>query len=276
MKEIWKGKGWWKFRRIRTDITDYVIHSVKEKEEGGKKISPFSTLLEILKCGYLKPSFAIRRPRVYDQSQSPRPTIKGPYPAVCFTEQTLECFIKSSEYFSSRGKRYRPYGIALHKWPLSEYGGGSVIYGDEHILGGLPKEFQYRWARYSPIPPREGYPIDFTHEREWRARVKASYHTSDGYLPEEGIPIFLPPVDVGGEKKRYAPFILVKEKEEKETLIEVVVPILPPKWKEKCQNEYLKKQFNRYPEIKIIALEEVEEHLKNGERKWACLETLPL
>lgn len=275
MEEKWKGSDWWQIRLIRTDITDYVIHRVNEEWESGSKISCFSTLLKILGCGYLKPTFAMMPSSL---STSPTgPTIKGSYPAVCFTEQPLECFITSCEYTFREKKRYFPYGIVLHKWPLFEYGGRPVIYGDESILERLPKEFQYLWVRYSPIPSPKGYPIDFTHEREWRAKVNASYHKSEGYLPKEGIPIFLPPVAIGGEERKYSPspYILVQKKEEKETLIKVV-EICWPDWKEKCQNEYLKKQFDRYPEMKIIALEEVKRHLEAGEREWARLETLPL
>lgn len=271
MEEKWKGSDWWQFRRKRTDITDYVIHGVKEKS--GSRFSCFSTLFKILGCGYLKPTFAMMSSSL---STSPTgPTIKGSHPAVCFTEQTLECFITSCKYPFREKKRYFPYGIAFHKWSLFGYGGRPVIYGDESILEGLPKEFQYLWVKYSPIPSPKGYPIDFTHEREWRAKVNAYYHKSEGYLPKEGVPIFLPPVDIGGEEKKYAPFILVKEKKEKENLVKVV-EICWPDWKGKCQNEYLKKQFNHYPEMKIIALEEVEEHLKDGKREWARLETLPL
>lgn len=287
----WKRKDWWRLRQRRLDTTDYVIHWIKEKGTGEKRVSPFDILLEILKCGYLKPTFAIMSPLLYEHS--PRPTIRGPYPAVCFTEQTLECFIQSYECPVVR-RRYWPYGIALHKWALFEYGGRPVIYHDESILGtlltsiesgfeegkgvyggGLPEEFQYLWVRYSPIPSPEGYPIDHTHEREWRAKVKAPYHALEGALPEEGIPLFLPPVYVAGEWKRYYPHILVKTREEREALARRVQECWTD-WREECQNEYLEKQFGGYPKMTIIALEEVKEHLEAGEREeWARLETLP-
>src|SRR3990172_6170319 len=124
MEDMWQHKDWANFRRARPDITDYVIHRVKRGTDDGPFTRAFDVLVKILECGYLKPTFAVMRPRLYDHS--PRPTIKGPYPAVCFTEQTLECFIVSCEHLGS--PRYERYGIAIHKWPLFEYGARPVMY----------------------------------------------------------------------------------------------------------------------------------------------------
>ena len=281
-------KDWERIRNARTDVTDYVIHWIKGRYEEGKKIQPFVILIDILKCGYLKPSFGIRS-SIYDKSK--RPTIKGPYPAVCFTEQTLDNFIKSCKVLQNR---YSSYGIALHKRALYSYGGRPVIYGTENILrqiltprepayekdkeiykDGLPKEHQYLWVRYDPIPNPDGYVIDWTHEREWRCRVKAPYHALEGFLPEEGVPILLPAVYESGKWVRFFPRILVAKKEEEELLVEIV-NTASPTWMAECKNEYLRNYLEQLPKARIVVLEEVGEHLEAREPEWARLETLPL
>ena len=281
-------KDWEKIRRVRTDITDYVIHWIKRRYEDGKYIKPFVILIDILRCGYLKPGFGIR-PSIYDRTK--RPTVKGPYPAVCFTEQTLDNFVKSCEVLSNR---YSPYGIALHKRALYQYGGRPVSYGAENILGqvitpneprhekdrevykeGLPKGHQYLWVRYEPILNPDGYAIDWTHEREWRCRVKSPYHALEGSLPEEGVPILLPAVYESGKWVRFFPRILVPKKDEKELLVEIV-KTASATWMAECKNEYLRKYFEQLPKAPIIVLDEVKEHLEAGDHEWARLETIPL
>lgn len=283
-------KDWERIRKARNDITDYVIHWVKPRYEEGKRIEPFTTLIVILRCGYLKPGFGVRS-SIYDTSKRKRPTVKGPYPAVCFTEQTLGNFIKSCQALINR---YSPYGIALHKRALYSYGGRPVIYGTENVLGqilppddpnyeegkqickdGLPREHQYLWVRYEPVPNSDGYVIDWMHEREWRCRVKAHYHALEGNLPEEGIPILLPQMYDRDKWVRFFPIVLVAKKEEKSSLADTVTDALP-RWKTECKNEYLLNYFAELPKVKIVALDEVREHLEAGELDWARLETLPL
>lgn len=281
-------KDWERIRKARTDITDYVVHWVRGKYEERKKIDPFVILIDILKCGYLKPGFGIRS-SIYDKSR--RPTIKGPYPAVCFTEQTLDNFIKSCKVLPTR---YNPYGIALHKRALYQYGGRPVIYGTEDVLGrivapnelgyekdkeiykdGLPREYQYLWVRYEPIPNPDGYVIDWTHEREWRCRVKAPYHALEGFLPEQGVPILLPAVYESNKWIRFLPRILVSKKEERELLVEII-NTASPTWLAECKDEYLRNCLEQLPKVTVVALGEVQERLEAGEYQWARFETLPL
>ena len=171
--------------------------------------------------------------------------MRGPYPAVCFTEQTLANFLTSCEIWP---KGYRPYGIALRKIALYQYGGRPAIYGAEDILGrriradepgyekdkeiyadGLPREYQYLWIRYQPIPNEHGYVVDWTHEREWRCRVRFPYHTHEGPLPEEGVPILLPSVLEGTKAVRAFPIILVSKQREKE-LLAGILKAASPEW----------------------------------------------
>jgi hypothetical protein len=278
-------KYWERIRKARTDITDYVIHWVRRKYEEGEYVKPIEALLTIIKCGHLKPSFALR-PSIYDRSK--RPTVKGPYPAVSFTEQTFENFVISCKILQDR---YSPYGIALYKRALYQYGGRPVIYGSEDILGervrpnepgyeegkeiykgGLPKDYQYLWFRYQPIPNVDGYVVDWTHEREWRCRVNIYYDAKLGCTPKEGVPLLLPAVYNHEIKKeaRYLPKILVSCKSEKE-LVEEIIKESAQQWLAGCQDKYLQGYFKLLPQTKIIALDELEDNPEAAKLDWVLL-----
>jgi len=278
-------KQWERIRRARPDITDYVIHWVRPKYEGGTITTPFNVLIDIVESGYIKPTFATRS-SIYDRSK--RPTIKGPHPAVCFTEQSLDNFIKSCQVLPSH---YHPYGIAFYKRALYQYGGRPVIYGSEDVLGiplspsepgyetgkeiyknGLPKECQYLWMRYEPIPNEDGYVVDWTHEREWRCKVRTYHDPKLGNTPSEGIPLLLPSVYdyERGQFINYLPKILVRKGDEKEALEELINE-LSPEWTESCQHSYLKSYFRLLPKAKVIALKELEDNPEARELDWIVL-----
>jgi hypothetical protein len=278
-------KDWERIRKERTDITDYVIHWVRPKY-GKEYVKPFTTLLTIIECGYLKPGFA-PRPSIYDRSNR-RPTIRGPYPAVSFTEQTFENFLKSCRILPDR---YSPYGIALYKRALYQYGGRPVIYGSEDILGerlspnepryeeskeiyknGLPKDYQYLWVRYEPIPNIDGYVVDWTHEREWRCRVWTYHDINLGDTPKEGIPLLLPATYNYEIKKeaRYLTKILVSKKSEKE-LLEETVRESWQRWAAACQDKYLQCYFKLLPKTQVIALDELEDNPEAAKLDWVLL-----
>jgi Putative abortive phage resistance protein AbiGi, antitoxin len=152
---------WEEIRAARDDLTDYVVHFTKSEY-----ISPIyhhakDRLKSILQCGHIKPTFAPMGNRYKREAQ---PTIQGPDPVVCLTEQPLSAFLKTPH------KRYSNYGIAYHKVALYNAGGRPVLYATQAELNALPDSLKYLWVRYSPIFPGrgEGYPIDFTWEREWR------------------------------------------------------------------------------------------------------------
>lgn len=275
-------KDWERIRKERPDIADYVIHWVRPKYEGGKVIKPLATLIDIIESGYLKPSFATR-PSIYDRSK--RPTVRGPYPTVCFTEQSLENFTRSCEVLPSH---YHPYGIALYKRALHQYGGRPVIYNTEDILGeplrtgepwyetgkeiyknGLPKDYQYLWCRYEPIPDEHGYVVDWTHEREWRCRVRIYHDLELGSTPEEGVPLLLPAVyDYENHQGiHYLPKILVSKRWEKD-LLDELIQASTPEWAAKCQDKYLQGYFKALPKAKVIALGELAEHPEAYELEW--------
>jgi hypothetical protein len=54
--------------------------------------------------------------------------------------------------------------------------------------GGLPRDLQWLWSNYDPVPGVTGYPIDFTWEREWRVKQRPQLpalpiYNSGNYLP---------------------------------------------------------------------------------------------
>lgn len=250
---------WLNIRRVRPDLMDYVIHWT----------SSFDILRKIVACGYLRPSFAQKHRSTVGGRQN---TINGPDPAVCFTEQPLDAFIKSCHMLPDR---YQPYGVILHKWHLYTYGGRPVVYGDENLLKSLPADHKYLWVRYSPIPDEGfgGYPVDWTHEREWRAKQSPYHYLEVGTTPSEGVPLLLPPVYYPVSKRHILclPRFLVKTKVEAQELKEWIRG-LPPY---EGDNGFLRHYFQLLPRSMIIPLEEVEKRLGEGDMRWARLEALP-
>src|SRR6478672_8252384 len=80
---------WEKIREARTDLTDHVVHLTRlvvDLGNGKKQVrAGFSRLKEIIRCGYLRPSTS---PRLTIQ-RNRNHTVRGPHPAVCFSEQPL-------------------------------------------------------------------------------------------------------------------------------------------------------------------------------------------
>lgn len=262
-------KNWLAIRRARPDITDYLIHWTRGCVAGGNYQKPLDVLKEIIACGYLKPSFAPKTRATVGGTEN---TIKGEHPAVCFTEQPLDAFAKSCRVLSSR---YFPYGIAVHKWHLFTYGSRPVIYGDERLLKLLPEDYKYLWARYDPVPEQSlgGYPVDWTHEREWRA-IQRTYSYGDlGLAPADGIPLLLPPVSFPSSEKPVLslPRFLVKTAAESQELKEWINH-LPPY---KGNNGVCCYYFDVLPKAIVIPLETVEARLTGGDLRYARLETLP-
>lgn len=234
-------KYWEEIRRYRTDITDYLIHWTKD----------LGTLLQILECGYLTPTFA---PKYSHFGKEKRETIRGSIPAVCFTEQPLSCFVKACEL---RLGRYKPYGIVLHKYAVYAYGGRPVLYGDRKMLEAISDEYKYLWAQYNPIPGSDGYPLDFTHEREWRCVVNAKPQFGFIDLPKEGVPILLP-WDASCNHDLYKFRITVNTKDDADILRQV----LPEPQGSVGKSEILNAYFTRLPETPILTLEDIRKLLE--------------
>ena len=213
-------KDWERIKKIRTDMSEYVLHWTRAsfpKVDGQYRwFQPYDVLKLILKDGFLKASFAQRGTLLGTQK---KPSVRGPYRAVCYTEQPLRVYLESikASKQSFRG-RYAEFAVAVQKDQLYHYGGRPVIYSGEDILGdrldpservqrgypqkawayegGLPDDLQYLWVNYDPTAlwRDRKYPIDFTHEREWRARanVKLNQTIGLGEHADDVVPLHLP------------------------------------------------------------------------------------
>lgn len=155
----------------REDMTEWLIHFTRDADGASAR----DVLLRILAEGALRPGRALR---------GGRPTIYGPTPAVCFSEQPVGAFLK---YLMARaGHPFGPtgYGMLMHKHDAFADGALPVIYGlrgtseidldhQSYIAGArqlapecIPFEEQYRYVAFAPT--REPHPLDWSHEREWR------------------------------------------------------------------------------------------------------------
>jgi hypothetical protein len=165
---------WTQFRQ-REDLTDYVIHLTRGRFDDSGSVPALQVLLEILRSGHLRPTFALFHNR---------PTIQGPDPAVCLTEMPLRYILHALDLQKGRPRaRLDGYGIAYHKVDLHKHGGRPAWYATFDEMRRLPAELLYLYAEYEPIIAAPGsYPRkDFTWEREWRAKASGP-----------GLPVVLP------------------------------------------------------------------------------------
>lgn len=255
-------KDWQQIRHERRDLTDWVVHLTKNSSPGPAFRWAIQCLAQILKDGFIKPTFA---PLPNRYSSKERATVKGPYPAICFTEQPLWALVQMKNIFLWN-ERYSSYGIAFHKSTLHTLGARPVIYGGHELLGkrisedhklyeegkeiyegGIPIDHQYRWCIYEPASPNgAGYPADFTWEREWRMRIK------DG----SGLPIC--PI-IGSE---HVAIIVERDKD-----VEQFQKLLRNLAK-KCR------QVSNL-EQRIISLETAEGKLNDGHEEYGRIDTWP-
>ena len=247
----------------RSDVTDWVVHWTRGETMDGKTKSSWDILKEILQCGYLKPSKA-QRLVGSEGNKKCCDTIRGEVPAVCFSEQTLKARLES---FLADSHRYSGCGIAFEKRSLFQYGGRPVIYGDDGLLERLNRDDKYLWVKYCPLP-RE-YPVDWTHEREWRVRVSDYNDPRFGRTPCEGVPLVLPPIDIGNGPQISLPRIVVLNSGVEKEICEFIQSM--PKYE--GTNCFIKYLYEHITELDIIKLEDVLDNIKD-EKYWR-IETQP-
>ena len=193
---------------MRTDISKYVIHSIRrpnkndlpqnnEEEqlyyplaENEEIKDEFESLVNIIEEGLLRASRSFRNGKA---------TVYGGDPVVCFTEMPLLNFI---QYVKERNNRYRftEYGIALLKEDVYKNYGRPVIaglakdnlfeYEDQKKRIIKPEILPYKEQfRYVNLDLKNG--TDWTHEREWR--IKCDFQDKHGvsdYYFTWGVSIF--------------------------------------------------------------------------------------
>lgn len=191
----------------RIDLSDNLIHFVsslnkstvdynksemhpKQFEMNGDMVeedalSPFFILRRIIRSCQIISTWSYR---------NGQRTIYGVYPAVCFTEMPISEFVKTSIVRQSKGQKISNYGLVFNKKELFKIGARPVIYGtsiETNVVENgevkllSPSIFDerelYRYVAFKL--DRFPYPIDWTHEREWRwPNYKYQYHSIDSVL----------------------------------------------------------------------------------------------
>ena len=127
--------------------------------------------------------------------------------------------------------------------------------------------------RFNPIPSSTlgGYPVDWTHEREWRAIPIAYNYAEHGLCPKESVPLLLPPDYEAKPPLLLLPWILVKEVEEVEDLRTWIANL--PAYT--GSNGVLKLYFHVLPKVPIVSIEEIKERLNQEDSRWGRIDTLP-
>ena len=153
------------------------------------------------------------------------------------------------------------------------YGGRPVIYGDKALLARLHEDDKYLWVQYDPIPDEMlgNYPLDWTHEREWRARVTERWW-GNWPRPKEGVPLVLPPEYIDGEYVLSLPLILVRTLQETTDLRQWLAGLSAYQ----STNVFISWLYAYCNELTIVPLDVVTERLKAGDDRWTRLETIPL
>lgn len=194
----------------RIDLSDNLIHFVSAadmstKEYNMSEMHPkhHSINGDIVESDDLSPFFILRRIlrnlqilSTWSYRKGQR-TIYGPYPAVCLTEMPISEFVKTSINRQLKGQKISNYGLIFNKKDLFNIGARPVIYGASNKVNVIdngdikllyPAFFEekelYRYVAFDL--DRIPYPIDWTHEREWRwPNYKYVYHSIDSVLFEE-------------------------------------------------------------------------------------------
>lgn len=259
-------KNWQRIRFERSDLTDYVTHLTKDHvvtEPEYKFTFAIEVFLRILKQGVIKPTFApIKSKQVFSTNN----TVRGPYPAVCLTEQPLSAILTTIKCLG----RYSGYGIAYHKSDLFAFGARPVLYGDASMLGerirpeeegyqegkdiyrgGIPESLQYLFVTYKPDLDPDFYPVDFTWEREWR-------YQSGG----QGLPVFLEKRNIKYHPEIRAGALIV----ERDRDVPQVFELLDQKARE---------GIKWAPITPVISLQTARRKLDEGDDRYARIETWP-
>lgn len=181
----------------RIDLSDKLIHFVRavNRESDDYLLSEMHShdfaFGEIVETDEISPFFVLRRILRKLQVLSTwsfrggNKTINGDFPAVCFTEMPISAFVRSSIVRLSKGQNISNYAFVFDKKQMFNLGARPVIYGRTRNEEFPPSEL-YRFVSFDLS--RQPYPIDWTHEREWRWANFAYIHKA------------IPPFDYGFEE----------------------------------------------------------------------------
>jgi hypothetical protein len=272
---------WQRIRAARADLTEYVVHLTRLVVDAApvptRVRSGLSRLKAILRCGFIRPTTAPRTTLQKNRNH----TVRGPHPAVCFTEQPLEQIPITLANID--GASYQAYGIAFNRVDLYNYGARPVVYGDHNLFGSLNDDLKYLWVHFRPIGVNDaGYPNDFSFEREWRCRVTAK----SVHLPWEhavqGVPLLLPddfrrvakevePDCWKLKARRFPDFRILVQRDSE---VDVVRDFLGDLRPEPGAQAYFKIYYAAVKKAQIISMEHVKRMLKSGSTRYRRIEDL--
>lgn len=188
----------------RIDLSDNLIHFVSSTDKSSSDYNlsemhpkEYSMNGDIVEEDSISPFFILRRIirncqiiSTWSYRNGSR-AIYGAFPAVCLTEMPISEFVKTSIDRQSKGQKISNYGLVFNKKELFNIGARPVIYGTSRnvnvVDNGIIKQLEpavfdeYELYRYVAFKlDRLPYPIDWTHEREWRwPNYKYQYHPID-------------------------------------------------------------------------------------------------
>lgn len=265
----------------RTDMSKYLIHSVRKSEErdlpneehefnehnyfpllcGEKLDNEFDVLKNIIREGGLRANLSFRNGKA---------TIYGNNPVICFTEMPLINFL---EYVKLRhnSSRITQYGVAMLKKEVYKNGGRPVISGlstekfeyldaQKKILKPeiLPLAEQYRYVKFD-------FATDWTHEREWRIvcnRDEKKFNLLDDYnlnvFDTYGLNIF--------SDFYFSEVIIILYSEDEAKEIHEIV-------QDQLDSNYAKSGQEFYTKIKYLIVQKAIELLE--EKQYKSIEDLP-
>jgi hypothetical protein len=130
---------------------------------GFKNASAMNRLMNILETKTIYPS--------------PMPFLPRSPKAVCFTECIWDALISLAEVYS-------PYGLVFSKRLIFDKGGGPALYVRGDLLKELGETVPLNIEPFiEPFDPKavlkQGVPIDYLHEREWRLTSQFTFEYSD-------------------------------------------------------------------------------------------------
>lgn len=235
---------------FRFDLSNYLIHFFRDVDLESNAYIHFPefagfnniyedtklTALFLLRCA-LRHSKLIASWSYRNNKRS----VYGYNPAICFTEMPLAAFIQTSFERLQRGENINQYALLLPKSNMFSLGARPVIYAltsssisyvntnnsEERIIdpNQLPILEQYRYVTYNPSSQ---YPIDWTHEREWRWACRDDLTEYNKELYEDGVLedfSKLPSLDIKNSKITGAGVVVPKNEDIEKVLFDILTLI---------------------------------------------------
>ncbi len=235
---------------FRFDLSNYLIHFFRDVDLESNayihfpEFAGFNNIYEDTKLSALfLLRCALRHSKLIASwsYRNNKRSVYGYNPAVCFTEMPLAAFVQTSFERLQRGENINQYALLLPKSNMFSLGARPVIYAltsnsisyvktnnsEERIIdpNQLPILEQYRYVTYNLSSK---YPIDWTHEREWRWACRNDLTEYNKELYEDGILedfSKLPSLDIKNSNITGAGVVVPKNKDVEKVLFDILTLI---------------------------------------------------